>query len=171
MYNDELLEIVNTFNYLGIVISTGGTFIHTYDTLADQTMKAYYKLKGYLREFVNVNIIWLLLVLPVLNYGAETWEYNIATKFNVYTYFSVNKYLVLKQTQNCFTYGELRRMPLRQIRFIKVKKNIGLRFYKVKKKIQKTCLLSCATIERYPDKSSWTTHVRNILDINVFSDL
>jgi len=35
VYKGEVLEIVNTFTYLGIVFTVGGSFNKTYETLAE----------------------------------------------------------------------------------------------------------------------------------------
>ena len=43
-YNDEELEIVNKFSYLGIIFSPGGSFSNTQITLAGQAQKAMFKL-------------------------------------------------------------------------------------------------------------------------------
>ena len=43
-YNDEELEIVNKFSYLGIIFSPGGSFSNTQITLTGQAQKAMFKL-------------------------------------------------------------------------------------------------------------------------------
>ena len=45
--NNTELSIVSTFSYLGIVFSTGGSFSEGYKTLADQALKAIFKLNRY----------------------------------------------------------------------------------------------------------------------------
>ena len=43
-YNNQELEIVNTFNYLGVVLSSGGSFIPAVKALADKALKSMYGL-------------------------------------------------------------------------------------------------------------------------------
>ena len=50
-YDDEPLEIVKKFNYLGIVFTTGGSFAEAQMTLAGQSQKAIFKMKKYLYKF------------------------------------------------------------------------------------------------------------------------
>jgi hypothetical protein len=79
---------------------------------------------------------------------------------------------VKTQTQNCFIYGELGRMPLRQTRLVKVIKYWFKILQSEEKKYRRHIYyLMLQDIERYPDKSSWATHVRNILEIYGFSDV
>ena len=40
MYNGETIEIVSKFTYLGIVFSTGGSFVDAFETIAGQGRKA-----------------------------------------------------------------------------------------------------------------------------------
>ena len=87
-------------------------------------MKAYFKLKCYLHKFTNIKVshqieLFDKLVLPILNYGAETWGYNIATKIErVHLLFCKQLLGVKTQTQNNFIYGELGRLPLRLNRLV-----------------------------------------------------
>ena len=54
-YNDEELEIVNTFSYLGIIFSPGSSFSNTQITLAGQAQKTIFKLNTYLYKFTNIS--------------------------------------------------------------------------------------------------------------------
>ena len=54
-YNDIEIEIVNTFSYLGIVFSPGGSFSNTQITLAGQAQKAIFELNSYLYKFTNIS--------------------------------------------------------------------------------------------------------------------
>ena len=54
-YNDEELEIVNTFSYLGIIFFPGGSFSNTQITLAGQAQKAIFKLNTYLYKLTNIS--------------------------------------------------------------------------------------------------------------------
>ena len=53
-YSNIELSIVSTFSYLGIVLSTGGSFSECHKTLAGQAIKANFKLNRYLYNFTNI---------------------------------------------------------------------------------------------------------------------
>ena len=79
-YNETEIAIVNTFSYLGIVFSTGGSFSACQKTLSGQSLKAIYKLNSYLYSFTNISIRHRLelfdkLVTPIMNYGSEVWGF------------------------------------------------------------------------------------------------
>ena len=44
MYSGEKIEIVSILTYLGIVFSTGGSFVDAFEILAGQERKALFKL-------------------------------------------------------------------------------------------------------------------------------
>ena len=48
MYEHQVIEIVKTYKYLGIVFTTGGSFSEAQNTLAGQAQKAIFKLNKYL---------------------------------------------------------------------------------------------------------------------------
>ena len=54
-YNDEELEIVNTFSYLWIIFFPCGSFSNTQITLAGQAQKAIFKLNTYLYKLTNIS--------------------------------------------------------------------------------------------------------------------
>jgi len=56
IYKGEVLEIVNTFTYLGIVFTVGGSFNKTYETLAGQAWKAIYKMRTMNSRFPGMTI-------------------------------------------------------------------------------------------------------------------
>ena len=122
-YGGEQLEIVNKFVYLGIVFSTGGSFSDTQNTLAGQASKAIFKLNKYLHRFTNIRIKHKLdlfdkLVLPILNYGCETWGFHSGSSLErVHLQFCKRLLGVKRTTQNDFIYGELGRMPLQNHRY------------------------------------------------------
>ena len=79
-YDDEPLEIVKKFNYLGIVFTTGGSFAEAQMTLAGQSQKAIFKMKKYLYKFTFLSPRHKLelfdkLITPILNYGCEVWGF------------------------------------------------------------------------------------------------
>ena len=78
MYEDQPIEIVRSFKYLGIVFTTGGSFSEAQTTLAGQAQKAIFKLNKYLYKFTFVSPKHKLelfdkLISPILNYSCEVW--------------------------------------------------------------------------------------------------
>ena len=76
MYEHQVIEIVETFKYLGIVFTTGGLFSEAQNTLAGQAQKAIFKLNKYLYKFTFVAPKHKLelfdkLISPILNYSCE----------------------------------------------------------------------------------------------------
>ena len=53
-YNDQEIEIVKTFSYLGIVFTPGGSFSNAQVTLAGQAQKAVFKLNSCLYSFSDL---------------------------------------------------------------------------------------------------------------------
>ena len=80
MYEDQPIEIVRSFKYLGIVFTTGGSFSEAQTTLAGQAQKAILKLNKYLYKFTYVSPKHKLelfdkLISPILNYSCEVWGF------------------------------------------------------------------------------------------------
>jgi len=83
LYNGHEIGIVSSFNYLGVVFSSGGSFMKATSTLAGKALRSLYSLKSILREVqqVPVNILFNLFdayVLSVLNNNSEVWGFNNA---------------------------------------------------------------------------------------------
>ena len=79
-YNDQYLELVNNFSYLGIFFTPGGSFKITLETLSGAALKAIFKLKSYLIKFPDLKTSYMLdlfdkHVVPVLSYDSEIWAY------------------------------------------------------------------------------------------------
>ena len=79
-YNGKSLDIVNKFNYLGMLFNFNGKFNVTQKHLAQQGKKAYFALCGRFRNHcLNIETKSNLLdiyVSSVLNYGAEIWDFH-----------------------------------------------------------------------------------------------
>jgi exonuclease III len=74
---DKPLEWVNTYNYLGMTVSSNGSFMPCKEMLKAKGQKAMYKLKSII---MGTNITKSLslkmfdqLVFPILSYGSEIW--------------------------------------------------------------------------------------------------
>ena len=55
-YNNLEIEIVSKFTYLGIVSSTGGSFLHAQLTLSGQALKGIFKMNKQLNKFTNLTV-------------------------------------------------------------------------------------------------------------------
>ena len=77
-FDNETVEIVKSFTYLGIIFTTGGSFQSTFDSLSGQALKGIFKLKSCFRNFQNISIshkmsLFYKLIIPILSYGSEVW--------------------------------------------------------------------------------------------------
>ena len=81
-YAGETVEIVNSFNYLEIVLSSGGAFIKAINTLAGKALKSMNALFAITKSMqVPIDIMFNLFysfVLSILNYGCEVWGFSTA---------------------------------------------------------------------------------------------
>ena len=75
VYNGNNIDVVNTFNYLGIVLSSGGSFIHATQTLAGKALRAMsslFRITKPMEVPVNVNFdLFDTYVASSLSYGCE----------------------------------------------------------------------------------------------------
>ena len=166
-FNNEELEIVNKYTYLGIVFTSGGSFSEAQCTLSGQAQKAIFKLKRYLIKFESITVKHTLelfdkLVSPILNYASEIWAFIPAQQIErVHLQFCKSLLGVKRSCQNDFVYGELGRLNYRTHRlFIAIKywlKLINSEDRKYNVIIYKMLLND---IVRYPNKVNWASLVR-----------
>ena len=113
MYEHQVIEIVKTFKYLGIVFTTEGSFSEAQNMLTGQAQKAIFKLNKYLYEFTFVAPKHKLelfdkLISPILNYSCEVWGFCQANAIErVHMQFYTKLLRFKKTTLNDFVYGEL----------------------------------------------------------------
>ena len=78
-FDSNEIEIVNNFNYLGVVLSSGGSYVKATNTLAGKALKAINSLMAITKEKeVPIDIMLSLFysfVGPILNYGCEVWGF------------------------------------------------------------------------------------------------
>lgn len=132
--NNELVNIVDNFTYLGVNFHYTGNMSHAIKMLNDQALKAYHSLLS-LFDKVHLDVktklsLFDAMVVPILLYGSEVWGvYNFKEVDKLHIRFL--KYIlgVKQQTPNAAVYGELGRFPLsilckeRSVKFwLKVKK-------------------------------------------------
>ena len=122
-YNGKELSIVESFSYLGVVFTSGGSFSSAQSTLAGQAQKAIFRLNSYLYKFTDISPYHKLelfdrLVSPILNYSAEVWGFCRADKIEIVHMQFCKRLLGIKKcTQNNFVYGELGRTSFQNSRY------------------------------------------------------
>ena len=80
-YEENVLEIVSKFTYLGIVFTTGRCFNTFFEMLAGQALTAIFKLKTNLLKIPGITIqhtfdLFNKFILPILYYGVKVWGLN-----------------------------------------------------------------------------------------------
>ena len=170
LYNDQEMEIVKSFSYLGIVFTPGGSFSNAQTTLAGQAQKAVFKLNSYLYNFADLTPSHVLnlfdkLVSPILCYCSEVWGFCKADKIErVHLQFCKSLLGVKQSTQNTFIYGELGRMPYQILRYFNIIKYWLKVINKGENKYVKVVYkMMLRDIEINGRKINWAILVRNLL--------
>ena len=125
--NDEELEVVDSFKYLGVVLYKNGNWHRTQQHLAQHSMFALHKV---LNVFHHVTLpvnekckLFDSMVGSILNFSSEVWGFHEAKHIEtIHTKFCRHILCTRKSTNLEGLYGELGRYPLkiyRKIRIIK----------------------------------------------------
>ena len=127
-YGNVLLEVVPFFKYLGVFISSGGSFSHNIKESVNKARRAMFTLNRIfsknkeLLPKMKINL-FNALISPILSYGCEVWGFCAADPIEKFHLSFLKSVLnVKKSTPNCFVYGELGVYPLiikRKIRIYK----------------------------------------------------
>lgn len=177
-FNGDEIEIVSTFNYIGIVLSSGGSFAKATSTLSGKALKATNALFSITKnKEVPLDIMFNLFdtfVGSVLNYGCEIWGFSRADNIErVHRKFCKWLINVKNSTNNLALYGELGRYPLfigRQVRIVKY----WLKLNSIK---NRNCILwnILGMLRRETESNiniiNWTTNVKNLLQKSGFPDV
>ena len=176
-YNNQPVEIVSAFNYLGIVLSSGGSFISATKTLAGKGLRAMHCLletiKGTKMPIKIMFNLFDALVAPVLSYGCEVWGFSSAQCIErVHRKFCKRVLNVKMSTNNYALYSELGRHPLyidRQLRIIKY-------WFKLVTDRNSNCILNAAYNEmksRTENRNNnlWSTKVKYLLERHGFAEV
>ena len=177
-YAGHEIEIVSQFTYLGIVFSSGGSFMQNSKTLAGKALRALHQLWQLLKEVqapVNISLnLFDSLVASVLNYGSEIWGFMQADYIErVHRKFC--KYLlnVKTSTNNYAVYNELGRYPLVIERYIRIVKY----WFSLLHKCRRNCILNAVYMSMETDMQGddrnilWLTKLKNLLERNGFADV
>ena len=114
-YDEDNLESVSKIKYLGLMISSNGSFNQTQITVVEQENKAMFALHKCLNDFRNINphemmTLFDRYISPILNYGCKVWGLHKAPNIErVHLNFCKRILQVKRTTQNDFIYSELGR--------------------------------------------------------------
>ena len=116
-YNNQIVENVKEFKYLGVVFSRTGSFSKTKKHLCEQAQKAMYGIIRKIRQFklpVDCQLdLFDKVVVPVLLYGSEVWGYeNLDVIERTHLKFLKHVLNLKTSTPSYMVYGETGRFPL-----------------------------------------------------------
>ena len=118
--NDGIVEVVDSYVYLGTTISYNGKFSEAIEKQCNQAHRALFGLKSRKEKYnLPIDIVLDLfdkMILPILLYGCEIWGFENLESIEIF-YRKFLKYIlkVNRQTTNCMVYGETGRTPLKVI--------------------------------------------------------
>ena len=177
-YAGEVVEMINSFAYLGVVFSSGGFFIPNSKTLSGKSLKTMHQLLQLLHEVdTSINIALNLfesLIAPVLNYGCEVWGFINAECIERVDR-KLYKYIIhIKQTTNNYAlYSEEGRYPLsieRRIRIVKY-------WFNLMHKSENNYIINSVhnemkiSIVNDSRNSFWLTKLKKLLEQNGFAEV
>ena len=113
----EVVDIVDSFSYLGVVFKYNGTYLDAKKKLVDQAQKALHFIYRCIRnENIPIDLQLKLfdsMIEPILLYGCEVWGYeNLKTLEQTHLKFCKRILKIRRTTPNFIVYGELGRFPL-----------------------------------------------------------
>ena len=124
-YNGELLETIDSFNYLGIIFNYTGKFNMNREHLCGKALKALNVFINYCKKFdLKPSILFQLFdsfVGSIVSYACEIWGIAKAPEIErIHLKFCKYILKVNKSTPNIAVYGELGRYPLYINRFVRI---------------------------------------------------
>jgi hypothetical protein len=126
-YEGKNLNVVKSFTYLGVKLSSNGNMFQAQKVLSEQAMKALFSLNS-LFDSMPLGItekikLFDSMISPILLYGSEIWGFHKAADIErVHLKFLKQLLGVKQQTPNVAVLGEFGRFPMdvmRKIRIIK----------------------------------------------------
>lgn len=142
-YEGKNIEIVSSFNYLGVVLSSGGSFIPATNTLSGKALRAMHSLFAMTTGLeIPIHIMFNLFdtyVVSILNYSCEIWGFMKADNIEkVHRKFCKRLINVKMSTNSVSLYSEMGRFPLFIGRYLRIIK-YWLKLHGIK---QRNCILS-----------------------------
>ena len=115
--NDQIVEVVDNFKYLGVQFSKSRSFSQTKKHVVSQARKA---LLGLYRKIRNLDLpidcqlkLFDNTIVPILTYGSEVWGFgDLSSIEKVHTDFMKYILKVKQSAPHIMLYGELGRLPL-----------------------------------------------------------
>ena len=190
--NGKNIELVNSYCYLGVLVSSNGKFSQAVSSLHRKALGAYFSLRGTIdRRFIDatsLNKLFNTLVCPILMYGCQVWcpttpiLKTIITSFRKVSNFDQLlpklakssheqvhlrhlKYLlgISKRSSNLASWGETGRFPLV---FESIKLSID--YFKRVMNLSPSLLVRAAMNEQIRLQLSWFSNVKDLIEC--FSD-
>ena len=120
LFGHDIIEVVDSYVYLGTVFNYNGSFSKAIDKQLQQGKKAFYALLQKIKKLhlpVDISIeLFNQLVIPVLTYGCEVWGFSDINCLEVLHRKFIKIILgVSKYTPNSMVYGEVGVYPLTHI--------------------------------------------------------
>lgn len=177
-YDNKEIEIVSSFNYLGVVLSSGGSFAKATSTLSGKALKAVHSLFAITKDKeIPLDLMFGLFdtfVGSILSYGCEIWGFSRADNIErIHKKFCKWLINVKSSTNDLSLYGELGRYPLiigREIRIIKY----WLKLHSIK---SNNCILWAVIstqrneIDFNVNVVNWVSKIKNLLERIGFPDI
>ena len=168
-YNNEKLENVRKFKYLGFLITPSGEIMSGLNDLRDRALKGFYKLKNAMGDYFRANIritihLFDSLIKPILMYMNDFWGGLPAIKEKCNPieklHYMVCKQIlgVQKQTTNTGVLLELGRIPLQNFAIKAAIKN-----WERIKEGNVNEILKNSHMDAISNKLSWITNIKFIL--------
>ena len=124
-YNNELLEIVDDFNYLGVTLNYTGSFVLNIKCLKGKALRAMYTLLNNIKKYnirPDVSLqLFDAFIGSILNYGSSIWGITKSMELErIHLQFCKTILGVKQSTSNASIFAELGRYPLYVTRFVQV---------------------------------------------------
>ena len=124
-YDSCKLQVVKTFKYLGVNLSSNGCFYQAQKCLSVQASRALYSLNT-LFDTLSLNVsekikLFDSMIMPILSYGCEVWGFHKSPDIEkIHLKFLKQLLGVHGKTPNTAVYGEFGRYPLLIMRHIRI---------------------------------------------------
>ncbi|XP_078607973.1 uncharacterized protein LOC144879949 [Branchiostoma floridae x Branchiostoma japonicum] len=167
-YCGKKVDVVNSYKYLGITISSSGRWFKAQETLAAQASKATFLLKKRIHKFgaISPELVFKLfdtMILPVLMYGCEIWGFHTGNQLEIVHNKFCKFYLGVGQnTPNIAVRGELGRHPLYVLRYSRIIK-FWLKVLEMdNNRYTKKCYRLMYELDQV-NRKSWVSQVKQLL--------
>ena len=176
--NGEELELVSEFNYLGYVISNGGSVQKAINLLADKAVRSMGMLLSTIKRiqvpFKMLMQLFDTYVKSILNYGCEIWGFSSAEKCERVHRKFLKRVLGVKMSTNTMAlYGDTGRFPIFVDRYVRIVKY----WLKIVKSDYANCIVKSVYTDLFNDvinnenTINWVSQVRGLLQRSGFHDV